>query len=554
MKNKYNNLDAFLSYSDYWDYTLTNDYNDDECCSTNHIASFNFNEDGVISGNSIISSVIWDGCINNGVTLNDVGLVGLDNGLITFSKESYSDCNLELKNRLTGSSLVIESDDCYFKMNKVSGYTKEIVYGETGLTYPIETIYCDEVGYFNRFCGGFYQGFYKLEGYDYQVLPNRPNDEISYEFVLRPNNIYTIENPKSDFYLNCESSSGESVNCESVCDITGVTLNDIYPENEGIFFYIGTRAENKFWNVFSGNNPTIDVDCTSGLTYMYTPEKETDISTSNGIHLNSSEVFEWCEDNKFITFNRTENGYTTCNYEDCMNMTSFTDPSSYIITENKYITYNRTPTGKTTCDEDKNLISSGETLYDPYLDVVDNNLAFSIKDDGSICYKKVILSGQCSGDTNQIYVSSITAVEECSPSGLVRCDEWNHVVMRLKFPYLDDCELETEGPRVGKLMVYVNGLLKHVFDDFTEVIPRGLNTNKEKQQTVAYNISLGGGSQGLLENVTFDGMDYDDLGLLIEKNFGGSFIGDIMEFNIINGVYNWCEIKNNTKKYPSVNC
>ena len=33
---------------------------------------------------------------------------------------------------------------------------------------------------------------------------------------------------------------------------TGNTLNTVYPNNEGFFYYMGTRAENKFWDVFSG--------------------------------------------------------------------------------------------------------------------------------------------------------------------------------------------------------------------------------------------------------------------------------------------------------------
>jgi hypothetical protein len=35
--------------------------------------------------------------------------------------------------------------------------------------------------------------------------------------------------------------------------LTGNTLNNKYPD-KGIFFYMGTRAENKFWNTFEGNN------------------------------------------------------------------------------------------------------------------------------------------------------------------------------------------------------------------------------------------------------------------------------------------------------------
>jgi hypothetical protein len=33
---------------------------------------------------------------------------------------------------------------------------------------------------------------------------------------------------------------------------TETTLNDVYSGNSGFFFYMGTRSENKFWDLFSG--------------------------------------------------------------------------------------------------------------------------------------------------------------------------------------------------------------------------------------------------------------------------------------------------------------
>ena len=61
-------------------------------------------------------------------------------------------------------------------------------------------------------------------------------------------------------------------------------------------------------------------------------------------------------------------------------------------------------------------------------------------------------------------------------------------------------------------MFYVDGRLKFVVDDFKEFVSKRLNEYKDKQLGVPFNISLGGGSQGLLESMTFDGQDPDDLG------------------------------------------
>mgnify|MGYP003291028894 CR=1 FL=1 len=68
--------------------------------------------------------------------------------------------------------------------------------------------------------GGFFQGFFKLEKNSYQVLPTNLNEDLVFHFELRPRTDYSIDDK---------------------------TINKTHPNNKGIFFYIGTRAENKFW-------------------------------------------------------------------------------------------------------------------------------------------------------------------------------------------------------------------------------------------------------------------------------------------------------------------
>ena len=57
--------------------------------------------------------------------------------------------------------------------------------------------------------------------------------------------------------------------------------------------------------------------------------------------------------------------------------------------------------------------------------------------------------------------------------------------------------------RKGRLKIYINGQIFHTIEDFEEVIPRALSTDKEKQVGVPFNVSWGGGTQGLRENLTF---------------------------------------------------
>ena len=168
------------------------------------------------------------------------------------------------------------------------------------------------------------------------------------------------------------------------------------------------------------------------------------------------------------------------------------------------------------------------------LDIIDNSLGFRIKDDGSIGYRLLSVTGKCSGET---YVSGVTIQEGYSSSGMVKDDLWTSVIIRFTTDYLDDCQLLSKPKRKGKLMFYINGKLKFIVNNFNEFIGRRLNEYMEKQIGVPFNISLGGGSQGLIETQTFDGRDIKDLGLPIEKNFGGTFLGGISQFK-----FNICDL------------
>jgi hypothetical protein len=120
--------------------------------------------------------------------------------------------------------------------------------------------------------------------------------------------------------------------------------------------------------------------------------------------------------------------------------------------------------------------------------------------------------------------------------------------------------------RKGKLKFYVNGKLFHTIEDFEEIIPRALNTEKEKQLGVPFNISWGGGTQGLRENLTglsspffqdpeclpnsdLSGTTLSGLStnILIEQNFAGSFDGGISQFRMYVEPLSSPEIKHNFK-------
>jgi hypothetical protein len=137
-----------------------------------------------------------------------------------------------------------------------------------------------------------------------------------------------------------------------------------------------------------------------------------------------------------------------------------------------------------------------------------------------------------------------------------------------------DMWTEEQKYRLGTLKFYVNGKLFLVAENFEEIIPRLLNVEKEKQIGVAYNISVGGGTQGLHDNLTFSAgcpaelsgityqqdpeclTDYDlehteysglTTQIRLEEIFGGSMIGDVSAFRMYTEPLNASQIRHNFK-------
>lgn len=558
----FNKLDLRLSNSEYYDFWLgvDEDYRTNFDCLISGsclVSHFDFNELDTVDGNDIsriYSLTTWDDAVNTGVTATTYGLTGIDNGDILFDFVSGDSSNLVLVDALTGSTLDIPSGDTRFIMHQVSGMTGNVIYP---LSFVNDVV---PLGSYINFAGGFYQGYYKLDGYGYDVLPNRVGKGLMFDFWLRKDDSLADNN-------------------------TGTTLNDLYPENKGIFFYWGTRAENKFWNQFEGLNTGSTSGCTSGATEYCTIPKEIDIEIideeGHVLPLNPP-LIEYTEyDNAFLVYGRAGSGGSICNScggttdhlnygfgrltacdvtGDTPTITISGYQSTIVNTTNGFLRYGRSSGSRCNCSRPSDgygretaNCSSGSTEpileLDVNSDIVDNALAFIIKDDGSIGYRLLTYTSTCEND---ITVSGVSIQEEFSLSGMVRNDEWEHISVRWVADYeYDECDLKYGEPRNGRLMFYVNCRLKLIAENFPEFIAKRLNEYKEKQLGVPFNISLGGGSQGLLESMTFDGQDPDDLGLNIEKYFAGSFYGSISQFKIYNCDINWCALKTlcNTNRY-----
>lgn len=583
-------------------------------------------------------------------TVCDIGLTGIDNGLV---------------NKMTGETLnftegifedSVKFDRMFYdrrmKMIQVTGYTgtysrfsgisANTLYEVVSKTHP-------QYGRYHELYGGFYQGFYKLFGYNYEILPERVTKGWSVEMVLKPRLV--------DEYT---PGSGET------------TLNLIYPQNKNTFFYMGSRAENKFYhhadghpNCFTGyTRVTTPLSgcletcscCNKSITnsrciYVYPPRSK---NNQHDPHVNYG--CDKCGGVKEVKLtcgcDCKEQPCETCGWE-CQDHKCST---IFYPTPTPTPTPSSTPTCQTStpvctpsctpCVTCTSCDICGPTGYtsiedtcekDPLFDLMSNNIAFKLCGDPknpSIGVKVLRFTGDCETTgtctTGLTYMTGYTIEQYCSPPIYPRCskenpswldlEHWFQVnVVWSRYTDFDECDLkyfggladitevraldslannttnliqppltnknefgetieivnlnkkwlEEKKHRLGRLRIFVNGKPIYTLENFEEVIPRGLNTDKERQLGVPFNISWGGGTQGLHENLTFSscsglttnyiqdpecfptsllsGTTLSGLttNILLEKEFGGTFDGGISQFRMYVEPLTADEVKHN---------
>jgi hypothetical protein len=546
----------------------------------------------------------------------DIGLTGIDNGLVN----KMTGETIYFTQGLFENSVKFNRDyyDRRMKLFQITGYTSQYNrfsgFNDT-ILYEVVSKNGTE-GRYHELYGGFYQGFYKLFGYDYEVIPERMNKGWSVEMLLKPRLI--------NQYFPVEGQT---------------TLNEIYPQNKNIFFYLGTRAENKFYHHADGSPISGYTRVTSPLAncletcsccllgtnsrciYVYPPR------SVNGIH------------DPHKNYGCSVCGVTSIGDQiDCSVLTGETcttcgcPPTEYDICgwECKSHCNGNVQSIENTCETD------------PLFDGLSNALSFKLCGDPknpSIGVKVLSWTGDCittgTCDTKEIiYQTGYTITEYCTTkriyddclnvneefineehwflvdfvwerySWLNTCDllykgglgeitEYklleslaNNATSLITVPYtqeggltpeeielveLNQKWLDEKFERNGRLKIYVNGKLFDTIENFEEVIPRGLNTDKERQVGVPFNISWGGGTQGLRENLTFssctelednyiqdpESLPINDLSgttlsglntnILIEQNFAGTFEGGISQFRMYIEPLSSDEVKHNFK-------
>ena len=500
----------------------------------------------------------------------DVGLTGIDNGLTT----EMSGITMTAFTGLYTTTAQTYNRYIYdrrFKMHPISGNTtpQDRLWNDNSYSYGLSYVDAGgDIGTVAKLNGGFYQGFYKLQGYDYEVFPTRVSEGWSVEMLL-----------KYQFTGN-----------------TNIGLNARYPDNKGTFFFMGSRAENKFYHYADGS-PSSDTGytrVTSGLTCMHTcgcsitggtgsdcipvyqPSGVTSSNCTCGCPCSCSTeasikeldpLYDGVSNAMSIRFSGDTGNPRVCVKEYLI--TGSCIPSGVCLTGTSYVT------GVTTVEwcSTKGIFDDCSFTQYPLLEhwvqidaVFERDVYFDCKDldylGGLGQIEKQVFTASSANNSISLVMPPITHEEGYSGYTPAKTTEVK----------ITDLWLEQKEYRRGTLKIFVNGRLFMVCEDFEEIIPRPLNTFKERQVGVPFNISVGGGTQGLKDNLTFSGgcpaelsgityqqdpecLTTEDLdntiysglttNIFLEEIFGGSFIGQISTFTMYVEPLDASEVKHN---------
>lgn len=291
--------------------------------------------------------------------------------------------------------------------------------------------------------------------------------------------------------VNDNSQEDSESNNEKGADIKHLLFgNDYY-----ISDFDGLDYDTDYWE------PELDIS-----DFEYETENEIKLKDANKTLLYST-------DNKFILFNRTCTGYTINNWVDGLQLEVYGRKNKF--KDNLFVLMNRTCTGYTVdnINELRDKVNNEYDYADFYGDLYNNAMAFRITDDGEVGYRLLTIDCSISGDDK-------TKIEEgYSNKGVIKDCQWQTIHVKI-IPTLDTM----------KLYFYVDGKLVYITKNLPKLDLRELNEMYEKQEGVPYNISLGGGTQGLAETILPNYMLNPYRVYPLEKYFAGSFIGYMKSF------------------------
>ena len=239
------------------------------------------------TGLTAISLTKWAGAVSDNINLIDFGLTEFDNG----------------RTNIMWSGITLTPSDTLFSMYRIgenvvknpssgntSGYTATTTF--SGYTISAVTTTSATTGNYFELNGGYLQGFFKLQDYNFELLPSRFNNGITIETLI---------------LLNSGST--------------------------GIFYMMGLRAEDKYNPYFSGET-TVTGAVYSGTTLI-------DVGSVNGIKTS--------ENNYLDAFVPTEvNKKAFINWEDRQKIEYIESPQvgnvknnaiAFFLTDDKHLGY-----------------------------------------------------------------------------------------------------------------------------------------------------------------------------------------------------------------------
>lgn len=528
MRYNQQHINFLLDKSEYYDFELATD-------NTATLGDYLYDVDLVIDINvcsGLTSNIRWVSGTTESFDLDFISTTGLDNFFIS-ADGAYSGGTVN-----TGTTEHF-TDNEYFKFHSVSGWT-------TNLSYEI----IPETSCLSKLNGGFYQGFFKLFGYPYEMMPARVRKGWTVDMIIK--------------YPNEKTG-------------TGSTLNDVFPDNEGFIFYIGTRSEDKYWNGFTTGTPSEESVLLnwSGLTitderYMnfYYPSTN---NTTGMVDMNHYNPSDTAGVQDYLFYHTYNTGYGMDTMSDDGNVYGgFTIGYAY-GGGTSISTGTLTPYGVSPLYTHGNaFVTSGGTSYDgyyhytnhqpyasryyddnttplyvkyPFRSITDNAFGIRIREDGHIGYRVLRVGNVCQTGTTVTVENGVTGttttnykIEEAYSTNSIWSAEntgyTNVVIVFERYIEMNDCQLFYDDYRLGTLKIYVNGRPVFKQDNFEEIVPHSLDRQKELQNGVPFNISWGGGTQGLFESVTYGGIDTADRNLMLQQLFAGTWMGSLQSFRM----------------------
>lgn len=366
-----------------------------------HIDLTNLKSWNLNTGFTSISLSKWGSAVSDNIFLYDFGLTGFDNGRVNKMYDTLSLTPSDNKVTLYPIGYNNATGGTFYTPSGIIGVTGTTIgTGITATTLP------PSVGRYFKVNGGYLQGFYKLKGFNYELVPSR-------------------------------FASGVTI--ESLMYISGTSFND------GYFYYMGQRAEDKYIESFSGESINYNTQTLEAIKGSNNVTITTTVSTLNfsGVTTSAGDYL-----NNFVSTQVLKNA---------MN--------------------------------DQNQFTTGYTQIEDK-GINNNVIGFFISSDRRIGYSRINDKGLVESNVSDNQLNT----------------GWTLITIVFK-PYdiiTDSKLLCCTDSRLGDFIVYVNGRRFWKIENYDEFYFRSTPNNKEKQEGVPYNISWGGGSFGLKHSYHYD--------------------------------------------------